>query len=86
MPRTREVHQPLWRCTESFMIPGANGVPEVFAEGDEILDSDPILKTHRHMFEPAAARVLRRSPVEQTTAAPGEVRPAVTTTKEIPNG
>jgi hypothetical protein len=79
MPRGRDEQRALWRCVNPFSI-FRGGVPEVYADGHEVLDNDPILKTHRDHFEPAAERVTRRTPVEQTTAAPGEyrtVQPAV---------
>jgi len=52
-------------------------MPVVFGAGSEVMGDDPILRTHAHHFEPAAAQVLRRSRVEQATAAPGEIRPPV---------
>jgi hypothetical protein len=84
MPRARDEQRPLWRCVEPFAVYRGT-VPDVYAEGQEVLDNDPILTTHRSHFEPAAARVVRRAPVEQTTAAPGETRPA-SMTVEVPNG
>ena len=63
----------LHRCVNPFAIV-VNGVWRVYAAGDEVLDSDPILKTHGDNFEPAAERVLARSRIEQTTADPGEYR------------
>lgn len=74
MPRTRDEQQrQVYRCTEPFAI-YRDGVPVVFGADQEVLDDDPILKTHRTHFEPAAARAMRRAQVEQTTAAPGEYR------------
>ena len=70
----------LWRCMSGFSIFKA-GIPEVFPEGREVFGDDPILRTHRQYFEPAADRVARvsgRVQVEQATAAPGEYRTAVT--------
>jgi hypothetical protein len=69
----------LWRCTSSFAV-FHGGVPTVYGEGQEVLDDDPILTTHRSYFEPATAQFARRSAVEQATAAPGEIRPAAMTT------
>ena len=60
----------VYRCTESFSPDGRT----VWAEGDEVLDGEPILKTHRAFFEEAASRVMRSRHVEQATAAPGELR------------
>lgn len=68
----REELRVTWRCTEPFCV-FRDGVPEVYTSDQEVLDDDPILKTHRAYFEPAAARVLGRR-VEQTTADPGVPR------------
>lgn len=63
----------IYRCVEAFAI-YRDGVPVVYGNGAEVMGSDPILRTHRLHFEPAVERVLRRSGVEQATAAPGEFR------------
>lgn len=60
----------LYRCIEPFSV-FRNGVPLVFNGNTEVLGDDPILKTHRSHFEPAANRLRA---VEQATAAPGELR------------
>lgn len=80
---TRDDTKPrtLFRCTEAFAV-FTNGVPDVFAEGREVLDGDPILKTHRAHFEDATSRVMRSREVEKATAAPGELR-AVSTSHQI---
>lgn len=63
------------RVTSPFSI-WVDGSPRVYPGGTLIDDKDPILKTHGHLMEDVetavAARAARR--VEQTTAAPGEVR------------
>lgn len=63
----------IYRCVEAFAIYRDN-VPVVFANGAEVMGSDPILKTHRSHFQPAVDLVLRRQGVEQATAEPGELR------------
>jgi hypothetical protein len=77
MPRiSREVASATYRCISPFAV-YRDGVPEVYATGEEVLEGDPVLKTHAAMFEPSSARLVRRAPVEQATAAPGELRAPV---------
>ena len=65
----------LHRCVKPFTVWDARGIPSTFAAGREVLDDDPILKTHAAHFEPASRRVLAdRARVESATAAPGEQR------------
>ena len=65
----------LHRCVKPFTVWDARGIPSTFAAGREVLDDDPILKTHAAHFEPATRRVLAdRARVESATAAPGEQR------------
>lgn len=85
MARREEQQRQLYRCTNPFAVVRA-GVPEVYGADAEVLDDDPILKTHRDHFEPAAARALRRSRVEQATAAPNELRRVTTVEQENPDG
>lgn len=74
----------VYRCVEPFAI-FKDGRPEVYGEGVEVLDGDPILKTHRTHFEDSVSRVLRSRNVEQATAAPGERR-TVTTIPQTTEG
>lgn len=76
----REEQRTLYRCVHPFSV-FQGKVPTVYGAGEEVLDDNPILKTHRSHFEPAADRVLRRTRVEQATAAPNELR-RVTTVEE----
>lgn len=85
MARPREEQRQLFRCTNPFSV-FRRGIPEVYGAGEEVLDDNPILKTHRDHFEPAAERVLRRTRVEQATAAPNELRRVTTVEQEPPNG
>lgn len=66
----------IYRCTEAFAV-FRNGAPVVFPHGFEVLGSDPILRTHLTHFQPAVDAILRRTAVEQATAAPGELRAPV---------
>lgn len=84
-PRKSDDQRHMFRCVGAFAV-YRDGVPHVYADGVEVLDDDPILKTHREHFEPAAARVLRRPRVEQATAAPGETRRISTLEQEPNNG
>ena len=52
----------------------------VVVAGDLVDDNDPIVKGREALFEPAEAAV-KPSSVEQATAAPGERRSAVRTSK-----
>lgn len=68
------------RCKGGFAVQTKNG-PLVFAAGRLVGDDDPILRTHRHLFEPVEAQVARQEAVPQSatavetaTAAPGEAR------------
>lgn len=83
MARQREEQRQLYRCVNPFSV-FRGQVPEVYGAGEEILDDNPILKTHPDHFEPATDRVLRRTRVEQATAAPNELRRI--STVEEPNG
>lgn len=84
-PRSQPDQRSLYRCTSPFSV-FRDGVPVVYNGDQEVLEDDPILKTHRHHFEPASDRVLQRTRVEEATAAPGELRgpvlPPSTDTKE----
>jgi hypothetical protein len=64
----------IWRCTNAFATAGK--VPRVVGGGEEVLDDDPILKTHRAHFVLAADRLVERAApqFEQATAAPNELR------------
>lgn len=84
MARARDEQRHLLRCVEPFAV-FHGSVPSVYGAGAEVLDDDPILKTHRAHFEPAEARVLKRTRVEQATAAPGELR-RVSTVEEPTDG
>lgn len=64
----------LFRCVESFAVFSGN-VPTVYTEGQEVLDGNPILRTHRKHFEDATSRVMRTTQhIERATAAPGGMR------------
>ena len=76
MPRTAADRRQLYRATSAFSV-FRDGRPVVYRADDEVLEDDPILKTHRDYFEPATERVARRSQVERATAAPGELRAPV---------
>jgi hypothetical protein len=82
------------RCTGGFAV-YVDGQPRVFAGGALVADDDPILASHRHLFEPVESHVARRDAlpqsagaVETATAGPGELRqisapaPAKTTTRK----
>jgi hypothetical protein len=65
------------RCIEPFATASQRGVSRVYAAGDEVLDDDPILRTHGKFFEDAEVELQRRrghEAVERATAAPGERR------------
>lgn len=68
------------RCRDAFAIQTKDG-PLVYAAGRLVSDDDPILRTHRHLFEPVEMQVQRQeqaprsvTAVETATAAPGEAR------------
>lgn len=82
MPRAPLDRRQLYRCIAPFSV-FRGGIPVVFGGQDEVLEDDPILQTHAHHFEPAADRVTRRLPVEQATAAPGELRAPVINQKTL---
>jgi len=46
----------------------------VYAPGDLVLSTDPVVKGHEAYFEPVEAAAARRSPLEQATAPPGQRR------------
>ena len=75
-PRVPADRRQLFRCINPFSV-FRDGIPVVYGGQDEVLEGDPILATHPQYFEPAAERLLRRLPVEQATAAPGELRAPV---------
>jgi hypothetical protein len=64
-----------YRATSSFAVPGADGMPRVIQEGTIVGHDDPALRTRRELFQPMGEYI------EQTTQAPGEVRPI-----RIPSG
>lgn len=72
-PPSKPDQRVLYRCTDPFSI-WNNGVPTLYAGDREVLEDDPILKTHRHHFEPASQRVANRPRIEEATAVPGEIR------------
>jgi hypothetical protein len=84
-PRSQPDQRHLLRCSDPFTV-WKDGVPVVYSSDREIFEDDPILKTHRHHFEPASDRVLQRTRTETATASPGELRgpvlPPSTETKE----
>lgn len=68
------------RCKGGFAVQTEDG-PLVYAAGRLVSDDDPILRTHRHLFEPVEMQVQRQeqaprsvTAVETATAAPGEAR------------
>ena len=73
----------MYRCVEPFAT-FRDGIPEVYGATAEVLEGDPILKSHRAHFEPVSDRVLRRARVEQATAAPGELRSPVVPVASAP--
>lgn len=73
MARDTAPKKSVFRCVEAFAI-FTNGHPEVYSDGQEVMEGDPILKTHRSHFEDASLRVMRSRHVETATAAPGEAR------------
>jgi hypothetical protein len=75
----------VYRCTEAFAI-YKDGAPLVFTDGQEVLEGDPILKSHRQHFETSESRVMRTRQIEQATAAPGELRTVTTTPKTYTEG
>ena len=68
------------RCKSPFSV-WTNGVPRVITGGQLIEDTDPVYKSHAHLFEDVETFVSEQSeraaPVEQATAAPGEKRSVV---------
>ncbi len=67
-----------YRCTASFAF---GSPPQVYAAGRLVGDDDPILSTHRALFEPVEAQVARQqaapssvTATETASAAPGETR------------
>ena len=72
--------QDVYRCTEAFAH-FRDGLPLVYAAGDEVLADDVVLKTHGSFFELASARLSRNPAVEAATAGPGEKR---TTAAPVP--
>jgi hypothetical protein len=71
MPRDTR-NRTVYVCVDGFSPAApAGAAPVAFRPGQQVMDDDPILKTHRQFFVPAADRV------EQATAAPGERRPIV---------
>lgn len=62
MPRgVREPQRTVFECRESFAV-FRGGVPDVFPAGRQVLDSDPILRSHRPFFVEAADLVVDQSP------------------------
>lgn len=63
------------RVTEPFAV-WRDGMPATYTAGMLVDDKDPILKTHKHLFEDVSAAVKSRPSrgVEQATADPGEPR------------
>ncbi|WP_426568095.1 hypothetical protein [Streptomyces canus] len=65
------------RCKSPFSV-WNNGVPRVITGGQLIEDTDPVYKTHGHLFEDVETFVsdtaARASGVERATAEPGEKR------------
>lgn len=58
-----------FRALSSFAVPIAGGYPRVIHEGDLIAEDDPLVSSHRGLFQPVDEFI------EQTTQAPGEKRP-----------
>lgn len=83
MARAREDQRQLYRCTSPFAVYRGR-VPVVYSADDEVLDDDPILATHSHLFERANERALKRARFEQATAAPNELRHVTTRPEEEP--
>lgn len=67
MPARSATRRSVYACVDPFCV-FRNGIPEMYAAGREVLDDDPILRTHGHAFVDVAARI------EAATAAPGERR------------
>lgn len=63
------------RVTEPFAV-WRDGMPATYTAGMLVDDKDPILKTHKHLFEDVSAAVKARPTrgVETATADPGEPR------------
>lgn len=66
------------RCTGSFAF---GTPPKVYSAGRLVADDDPILRTHRHLFEPVEAQITRQqaaptsvAATETASAEPGEAR------------
>ena len=70
MAPTRERSRDVYQCVEPFAIYNRAGVPEVFNRDRMVFGDDPILSTHRHMFELSADRLERSQPRPAQPAAP----------------
>ncbi|MFG3426141.1 hypothetical protein [Streptomyces californicus] len=74
------------RCREAFTI-WRNGAPITYTAGQLVEDKDPILKSHRHLFQDvaeAARRPAQSIPAEAATNEPGERR-TLTPPAIVPN-
>jgi hypothetical protein len=71
----RPMTETAYRASSSFAVPGPDGMPRVIQEGTLVGHDDPVLKTRGELFQPMSEYI------EQTTQAPGEVRPI-----RIPSG
>ncbi|MET8707774.1 hypothetical protein [Streptomyces californicus] len=74
------------RCREAFTI-WRNGAPITYTAGQLVEDKDPILKSHRHLFQDvaeAARRPTQSIPAEAATNEPGERR-TLTPPATVPN-
>lgn len=83
MPRPATSDRTVYQCIDPFAVFRADGVPEVYAIGRQVLGTDPILRTHRHAFADVA------DVVEAAVARPGERRhvhipPASAVTEQEP--
>lgn len=75
MARSRDEKPTIYECIQGFApATGPDRVQRRWVKGDTVTDDHLILKTHSQFFEPIIDRMVRNRPVEQATAAPGEVR------------
>ena len=74
-----EVRAPaVFECVAPFTV-WRDGIPVTYAAGHKVSENDPIRRSHRDAFAVVTAR-----PVEQATAAPGELRPVSIPTEVQP--
>lgn len=75
MPRNSEPASApaVYECVEPFSpAVGANGVPDVYGYGQQVLEGHPVLKRYGAHFELVTDRVLRRERESLPAGVPGE--------------